>query len=204
MGQSQWITGEAARLHGHSLRNIYDAILVGIGTVTADNPSLTCRLPGQTGRDPIRIIVDSKLSIGEDTRVLNQSSTAPTIIAVTAQAPADKVKLLSIEEKAIILTVNEGPEVHLPTLLEMLGKRQITSILVEGGSRINSSFLTQKLVDKFYFYLAPKIIGGARAPGSFGGKGVTTLKEAVELTDLSLDKLEPDILVIGYPKKEEG
>ncbi|QNB47342.1 bifunctional diaminohydroxyphosphoribosylaminopyrimidine deaminase/5-amino-6-(5-phosphoribosylamino)uracil reductase RibD [Thermanaerosceptrum fracticalcis] len=201
-GESRWITGQEARLRGHWLRNIYDAILVGIGTVMADDPSLTCRLPDQEGRDPIRIIVDSKLSIDEGARVLNLHSPAPTIIATTAQATAEKIS--RIEKNAPVLVVNEGKEVHLPSLLKMLGDMEITSVLVEGGGRLNGSFLRENLVDKFYCFLAPKIIGGTKAPGSFGGEGISSLRDVTELIDVVVEHLGTDLLVTGYPKGKEG
>ncbi len=201
-GESQWITGEEARLRGHWLRSIYDAILVGIGTVKADNPSLTCRLPHQEGRDPVRIIVDSRLTIDEEARVLNLNSSAPTLIATTTLAPVEKRSLL--QKKAEILVVGDGPRVHLPSLLKMLGEKEITSVLVEGGGSINGSFLRENLVDKYYCFLAPKLIGGTRAPGSFGGEGFSFLNDAIELIDISLEHLGRDYLITGYPKGKEG
>lgn len=201
-GQSQWITGEEARLHGHNLRNIYDAILVGIGTIKADNPQLTCRLPGKEGRDPIRIIVDGKLSIDCQARVFNQVSSARTIVATTAQAPSGKVK--EIEEKAQVLVVNHGSRVALPLLLQSLAEMGITSVLVEGGGEINGSFLRDKLVDKFYFYLAPRILGGTKAPGPFQGEGIQALENAVSLTNIQMEYLGQDVLITGYPREKEG
>lgn len=199
-GESQWITGAEARRHGHVLRDTYDAILVGIGTVKADDPSLTCRLPGERGPDPIRIIVDSTLSISEEARVLNLASPAPTIIAATTRAPADKAR--AIAGKAEVLTVNEGNQVSLPDLLKLLGEKEITSVLVEGGGRINGSFLRANLVDKFYLYLAPKIIGGAGAPGAFAGEGFSSLNEVTELKELTIEQLGEDLLLTGYVRKE--
>lgn len=199
-GESQWITGEEARLHGHALRDTYDAILVGIGTVKADNPSLTCRLPRGVGRDPVRIIVDSRLSISLEARVLNSDSPARTIIAVTSKVSPERIRLL--EKKAEIIKVNDGLAVSLPALLKILGQMGISSILVEGGGQINGSFLRENLVDKYYFYLAPRIVGGEEAPGAFRGKGLPYLSEARELTDVDILHLGKDILITGYP--EEG
>lgn len=199
-GESQWITGEEARLHGHKLRDAYDAILVGIGTVLADNPSLNCRLPGGKGQDPVRIIVDSKLSISEDARVINFNSPARTIIAVTSRAAPEKIR--RFERKAEIVMVNEGSTVLLPALLKILGQMGITSVLVEGGGQINGSFLRENLIDKYYFYLAPRIVGGENAPGAFMGKGIPNLPDARELSDMEIVKLGKDILITGYPEKE--
>lgn len=201
-GESRWITGEEARLHGHSLRDTYDAILVGSGTVLTDDPSLTCRLPSGDGRDPIRIVVDSKLTISEEARVLNLNSQAPTIIATTAKASPEKIRRL--EKKASVMLINDGPRVDLPSLLRELAEMEITSVLVEGGSAINGSFLQGNLVDKFFFYLAPKIIGGTKAPGPFGGSGFSVLKEITPLRDLEITPLGQDLLITGYPEGERS
>lgn len=200
-GQSQWITAEAARLHGHSLRNTYDAILVGIGTVIADNPSLTCRLPNGEGRDPVRVIIDSKLSITATAQVLSLASPAPTIIATTAKASPEKIKQL--EKKAQIILVNDDANVSLAELLPLLYQKGISSILVEGGGQINGSFLRENLVDKYYFYLAPKIVGGAQAPGPFQGEGIKDLSAAIQLKDLEVAQVGRDILITGYPDRGE-
>lgn len=201
-GDSQWITEEEARLHGHRLRNIYDAIIVGIGTVTADNPSLTCRLPDGSGRDPIRIIIDSKLSISPTARILHLDSSARTILATTSQAKPEKIK--ELEKLAEILIINDGPLVSLPDLLTTLGKKAITSVLIEGGGKLNGSFLRERLVDKFYFYIAPKIIGGSAAPGAFQGHGIKALNEAVVLNGQTLEWLGGDLLITGCPAVKEG
>ena len=197
-GESKWITGERARRHGHILRNTYDAILVGIGTVKKDNPRLTCRHPGKKGRNPIRIIVDSKLSIDHEARVFDTDVSAPTIIATTNQAPLPK--LHQIQKKAKILIINEGSQVNLRLLLKRLGEMEIISILVEGGSRINGSFISANLVDKYYCYIAPIIIGGDRAPGAFGGEGISVLTSASKLMDVSVKHLGEDLLLTGYLK----
>jgi len=123
-GHSQWITGKEAREFGHKLRHIYDAIMVGRGTVLADDPQLTCRL--KHGKDPIRIVVDSKLSISGEAKILNLNSQAPTIIATTENAPSSKYKQLA--KKAEVLVVNEGDRVDLVKLFKILGKRKITSV----------------------------------------------------------------------------
>jgi diaminohydroxyphosphoribosylaminopyrimidine deaminase/5-amino-6-(5-phosphoribosylamino)uracil reductase len=199
-GESRWITGERARQHGHILRNTYDAVLVGIGTVKKDNPCLTCRIPNRKARNPIRIVVDSNLSIDYDAQVLNTDINATTIVATTNQAPLPKVQ--QIQKKAKVLAINKGLQVDLVALLERLGEMEITSILVEGGSRINWSFLAANLVDKYYCYIAPIIIGGDEAPGTFGGEGTTLLTGAFKLFDLSVKHLGEDLLVTGYLKKQ--
>ena len=192
-GHSKWITGEEARKHSQGLRNIYDAIMVGKGTVLADDPQLNCRIPG--GRDPIRIVVDSKLSISPKAKILNLTSTAPTIIATTKNAPIDKIKVLA--SKGEIIQVNEGDQVDLLQLFKILGERKITSILVEGGGILNASIVSQGLMDKLYLYLAPILIGGQEAPGFIGGAGISKLQEALRLGDINIEKIGQDILITG-------
>lgn len=199
-GHSQWITGKEARKFGHSLRNKYDAIMVGIGTVLADDPSLTCRIEG--GRDPIRIVVDSKLSISADAKILNLNSQAPTIIVTTEGAPLIKRKILA--EKAEILVVNARGPVDLKKLTALLGERQITSILVEGGATLNGELIKQRLVDKFYLFYATLLIGGQTAPSFLGGDGANHLAEALRLRDMSIQEIGEDFLVTAYPEKKSN
>ena len=203
-GHSKWITGPAARGYVHHLRNSYDAILIGIGTLLADNPSLTTRLSDQdgneTGRDPMRIIVDSLARTPPDAKVLTQASAAPTIIAVTGAAPKDRVQKL-LDAGAQIITAGDGPKVDLPYLFKSLTAREISSILVEGGATINASALNQRLIDKVIWFIAPKIIGGKEAPSPVGGQGVATATEALQLDRISVQHFEEDICIEGYIKK---
>lgn len=197
-GESKWITSEKAREHSHSLRNIYDAIMVGKGTILADDPLLTCRIP--EGRDPIRIIVDSKLSIPLDAKILNLKSEAKTIIATTTKASLEKRKELS--KKAEIIMAGDN-QVDLLTLFKILGEKEITSILVEGGATLSGSLLTNNLVDKLYLYLAPMIIGGEKAKGFVGGEGFKSLQDAVKLENLTIDHLDSDFLLTGTLESKE-
>ncbi|MBO8127574.1 MAG: bifunctional diaminohydroxyphosphoribosylaminopyrimidine deaminase/5-amino-6-(5-phosphoribosylamino)uracil reductase RibD [Peptococcaceae bacterium] len=201
-GESRWITGDEARRYVHELRDRYDCILVGINTVLQDNPSLTTRLPGREGRDPVRIILDSLARTPLDAKVVGNNSTAKTIIAVTGKASASKVQALR-EAGVEVLTCGDGPQVSLKELMAVLGEQSLTSILVEGGSRVHASFLAQKLVDKVVWFVAPKIIGGERAPGPVGGAGIARMSEAVRLSDMSVRTLGQDICIEGYPVWEK-
>lgn len=199
-GKSRWITGPEARSHGHRLRDYYDAIMVGIGTVLADNPSLTTRLPNGEGRDPVRVILDSRGRTPPDALVLTQSSQAPTLIAVTGEAPPAKLAALR-QAGAETLVVNDGPRVDLAALMKLLAEREITSVLIEGGSGVHASALAAGIVDKAAWFIAPKIIGGQEAPGPVGGPGVDDPAGAVELELAKMSRLGPDILIEGYIKK---
>jgi diaminohydroxyphosphoribosylaminopyrimidine deaminase / 5-amino-6-(5-phosphoribosylamino)uracil reductase len=196
-GESQWLTGEAARLFGHRLRHEVDAILVGINTALADDPQLTTRLPRGRGQDPIRVILDSRLRLPEQARMLQQESSAPTWVACTAAAPAEKIRSLSKHGAEVLVLPEDSGRVSLVALLELLGQRQVQSVLVEGGAEILGSFFDQKLVQAFHFFYAPKFLGGRTAPGVLGGEGVSRLEDCHQARDLTLRRLEPDILVSG-------
>ncbi len=198
-GRSKWITSPEARKHGHKLRDWHDAVMVGIGTVLADDPRLTTRLNGAGGRDPARVILDSRARIPLNARVLTRNSKAAAIVAVTANAPPAKLEALR-ETGAEVLVVNDGPQVDLVKLVKLLGKKEITSVLIEGGSAVHAAAFNAGLVDKVAWFIAPKIIGGWEAPGPVGGPGVEDPSEAVELDELKVINLGPDLLVEGYVK----
>lgn len=196
-GSSRWITGVEAREAVHQLRHQHQAILVGINTVIQDNPQLTTRLP-QGGKNPVRIIVDSKLRIPLDAYVVIDGQ-APTWIYTTQEADLHKKE--ELEEKGVkVFPVSPGPHVDIPSLLAHLGGEQITSVLVEGGSQINGSFLSNRSIDKLITFIAPKVVGGSHAPTSFGGEGVQRMEDAIELENVQLKQIGQDILIEGYPK----
>ncbi len=200
-GDSKWLTSETARSFGHRLRHECDAILVGIGTVLADNPQLTARRPRRPGNDPIRVVLDSHLRIPPDAHLLHLKSSAPTWVACTGAAPADKIRALkSLGADVLVLPENKG-RVALKPLLQELGCRQVQSLLVEGGAEVFGAFLDQRLVDKFYFFYAPKILGGKNAYPAVAGRGVTNLSEAHLAHHLTLRRLGPDLMVSGYLNK---
>ncbi|MBD3878367.1 MAG: bifunctional diaminohydroxyphosphoribosylaminopyrimidine deaminase/5-amino-6-(5-phosphoribosylamino)uracil reductase RibD [Quinella sp. 1Q5] len=196
-GESQWISGSESRRFTHHLRDINDAILVGVGTVLADNPSLTTRLV--VGKNPVRVIVDSNARTPLESKVVNDKS-ARTVVAVTANAPADKVSALKSRGVEII-TAGNSERVDLEELMHALAERDITSVLVEGGGTIHFSMLKAKLVDKVFAFIAPKIIGGSRALSAVEGAGFSKLSDAVELNDFTAKALGEDILIIGYVKE---
>jgi len=202
-GKSKWITGPEARAYGHCLRDWHDAILVGIGTVQADNPSLTTRLAAGGGRDPVRIILDSMARTPLDAIVVTQHSEAPTIIAATAGAPPERLEALR-RAGAEVLVVNEGTRVDLKELVKILGKREITSLLIEGGAEVHGSAFAAEIVDKVVWFIAPKIIGGRDAPGPVGGLGAGDLSGAAELERVEVSCLGPDFCIEGYFKYRGG
>lgn len=200
-GQSKWITNETSRAYGYKLRDIYDGIMVGINTVIEDNPMLTARVDG--GKNPIRIVVDSSLKIDINANVV-QDKSAKTIIATTDKADKDKIlKLQAQDIDVIVVDKDENDKVDIEKLLDILGQQNICSILVEGGATLSGSFVAKKLVDKVYFFIAPKIVGGKEAKTPVAGTGILNLQEALALKDIQIEKLEEDILIIGRVDKDK-
>ena len=190
-GESRWITGEEARRHGHRLRHTHDAILVGINTVIADDPELTARLDGEDLRQPVRVVVDSQLRIRQTARVVG----ANTLIATT------KPGRVGVAEVVQMPATDQG-RVSLPDLLDELGRRNLLSVLVEGGGEVHAAMFGTGLVDKVYAYIAPKLIGGSGAPGPLGGRGIERLDEAHRLSDVDVTRLGDDFLISGYVHRD--
>ena len=186
-GESHWITGEEARLHGHRLRHMHDAILVGVNTVIADDPELTTRPEGPGVRQPLRVVLDSQLRIRQSARVVG----ANTMIATTRAGRVGAAEVVKLPADA-------SGRVSLPALLEELGRRKLLSVLVEGGGEVHASFFAAGLVDKVYAYVAARIIGGREAPGPVGGGGVERLADAIPLRRLDITRLGDDMLLTAY------
>ena len=195
-GESKWITGKNARIHVHQLRNDLDAVLVGIGTVAKDNPSLDCRLRG--GKNPFRVIVDSSLKIRPGSKVLGYNDNK-TIIATTKKASEAKIKRLRASGVTVLVIKSKAGRVDLKSLIKELGKLDITGVMIEGGSSIASSAISAGIVDKVMFFVAPKIIGGTNSISSIGGKSPALLGNAVQLKNMKSTAAGDDILIEGYP-----
>ena len=198
-GQSQWITNEASRYETHRLRDIYDGILVGINTALADNPSLTTRLKEYQGRNPVRIVVDSRARLPLTAKLVTDGA-ARTIVAVTEQAPAERVEALRSAGVEIIVAGSSN-HVDMQSLMEQLGAMKISSVLVEGGGSVNFSLLQAGLVDRVYAFIAPKLVGGRDALTPVEGDGFQELDRAVELENIQLRQLGSDVLLTGIVKR---
>jgi diaminohydroxyphosphoribosylaminopyrimidine deaminase/5-amino-6-(5-phosphoribosylamino)uracil reductase len=189
-GDARWISSASSRRLTHQLRDEVDAIMVGSGTVCADNPRLTTRLP-EGGRDPIRVIIDSQRRVPPTARVFDPGR---VILATTKADPP-----LPPHVEMILFP---GPKVDLIELAKALADREITSVLLEGGAGLNAAAIQAGIVDKVMFFLAPLIIGGEGAPTPVGGVGVDQLRDAQPLYDLQVCRVEEDILVEGYLRRE--
>lgn len=202
-GDSQWISNEISRQYVHEIRHRVAGIMVGIGTVIQDDPSLTTRLKdkkGGKGRDSSRIIVDTRARIPLEAKVLNLDSDAKTIIATTELASKSKIQALKEKGAEIIMTPIKNRGVDLSYLMKELGKMNIDSVLLEGGSTLNYSALEEGIVDKVISFISPKIIGGTDAKTPVGGEGKHSIKNAIMLENIKVSSFEEDIVIEGYIK----
>ncbi|MBF0107782.1 MAG: bifunctional diaminohydroxyphosphoribosylaminopyrimidine deaminase/5-amino-6-(5-phosphoribosylamino)uracil reductase RibD [Magnetococcales bacterium] len=193
-GQSQWITGPEARTSVARLRDTHDVVMVGIGTLLADNPRLNCRIAG--GRDPIRLVVDSGLRFPLDAAIWTASNGAPLWIATIAAANHETARCLRDRGAELLICRDDGQgRVDLADMMRRLAGMGVNSVLSEAGSTLTRSLLTEGLVDRLFLYLAPMFIGGVNAPGLLGGAGASFLSEAIALQGLEVTHLGKDVLL---------
>ena len=196
-GDSRWITSEESRSSVHRMRSWSDAVMVGIGTVLADNPRLTVRNGGDPYMSPLRVVVDSMARTPLNNHVTDTSE-APTLVAVTRKAPVEDRRAL--EQMGVeVVEVGGDDHVDLKSLLELLSEREIASLLVEGGGDLAYGLWEGDLVDKIVFFFAPIIIGGREAPGPIGGEGAPVVDEAWKVSIDGVSRSGPDIEVVAYP-----
>lgn len=192
-GHSRWVTGETARAHVHETRNRLSAILVGVGTVLADDPLLTCRMEG--GRNPVRIVCDSHLRTPLTSQLIRTAKEAPTLLAAVERGEtAEELEEAGAE---ILLCKEKEGKVDLADLMTKLGARGIDSVLLEGGGELAFSALEAGVVHRVQAYIAPKLVGGRTAKTPLGGAGFPTMDRAVRLEHLTLTRLGDDILMEG-------
>lgn len=198
-GESKWITSPEARRAGHHLRDRNDAILVGVNTVLKDDPSLTARIPG--GRDPVRVIVDSRLRTPLASRVITQRSAAPTIIATTPAAPKAKIRKIESAGAEVLVVKAKDARVDLQDLVKKLGKRGIMSVLIEGGAEVHASALRAGIVDKAVLFIAPMFMTGRDSLPSIGGRSPRKLRDAIRFSGAEADTVGDDLMIEGYIEK---
>lgn len=190
---SKWISSKKSRIYAHKLRNRFTAVMVGINTVLKDNPMLTCRLDG--GVNPIKIIVDSNLKIPLECNLV-KTKESKTIVATICK---DKEKILKLKELGVevIVTKENKNKVDLIDLTLNLYKRGIDSILVEGGGNLIYSILEEKIANKIYAFICPKIIGGRESVTAVEGIGKGKISECFEIKKWNIRKIDNDILIEG-------
>jgi diaminohydroxyphosphoribosylaminopyrimidine deaminase/5-amino-6-(5-phosphoribosylamino)uracil reductase len=192
---SKWITSEEARQDVHQLRSENMAILVGVNTVIHDDPELTSRIPN--GRNPIRVILDSSLRIPFESKVIEDMK-AETWIFTSEHHDQEKRRVL--QDSGIPVFVTSGSNrVDTEDVMRILGEKQVSSLLIEGGGTVNAALLENHLIDKVVLYIAPKLVGGKQAPTFLEGTGIDQMSDAVELANVTVTPIGKDFKFTGYP-----
>ena len=198
-GDSRWITGEQSRARVHELRHEHDAILVGAGTVAADDPLLTDR-SGEARRRPLaRIILDDQLRLRADSRLARTAREAPVVVFASPSVDASLISPL--EQGGVDVVKEKSGGRDLDAVLRELGRREIQGLLVEGGATVAGAFLDAGLVNKLTVFVAPLIIGGSDAPSAIGGLGAAKISDAWHLENIEIVKHGSDLEITGYPAK---
>jgi diaminohydroxyphosphoribosylaminopyrimidine deaminase/5-amino-6-(5-phosphoribosylamino)uracil reductase len=203
-GDSRWISSYESRHYVHRLRHTVDAIMVGANTVMTDDPQLSARRcsgkGGKTRVQPLRIIIDGRGKTPPTARVFKE----PGNTLIVAAQPLDEQKATALKAAGAEIVELPGIEgiIDMEDLLKLLGNRQVTSILVEGGSALFGSLFDSYLVDKVLAYVAPIIIGGEKAKHTIGGEGVSKIADAIHLRDVHTEYSGSDVLISGYVQKK--
>jgi diaminohydroxyphosphoribosylaminopyrimidine deaminase/5-amino-6-(5-phosphoribosylamino)uracil reductase len=195
-GTSKWITGEAARLEGRRLRSEADAVVVGVGTVLADDPALTVRLDGPWPRQPLRVVLDSKARTPVSAKLIQGDPPDHALIVVGADAPDERVRALEAAGARVLRCPGADGRVAPAALLGALFAREVRGVLIEGGAEVSASFLEAGLVDRVAMFLAPRLLGGVKAPSVVAGAG-RELKRAVALEGVEVRRIGDDVLIEG-------
>jgi diaminohydroxyphosphoribosylaminopyrimidine deaminase/5-amino-6-(5-phosphoribosylamino)uracil reductase len=202
-GNSRWITSSRSRAAGGEARWARDAILVGLGTVRADDPLLTARRGGRIKPGFVRVILDSQLRLPTGSRLVRSARRSPVRVYALRSAPATRERRLRRAGVEVVRVRARDGRVDPRSVLEDLGANEVTSILLEGGGEVNASFLAAGLVDKVLLFVAPTFLGGRDAVPVVGGKGVALPSEAFRLAHWEAHRLGPDLLIEGYPSRRK-
>ena len=193
-GEARWITGEAARRRAHAMRAEVDAILVGAETALRDDPLLTARDVG-AARQPLRVVADSRARMPLTHHLVRTARQSPTLLAATALAPGERLAALKAAGVDVLTVEGPGPRVDLKALAEALAKRDVTSLLIEGGGTLHAAALEAGIVDRVALFVAPLLLGGKDAVPVLAGLGAATLGEAWRLADAAVERLGDDWLI---------
>jgi diaminohydroxyphosphoribosylaminopyrimidine deaminase/5-amino-6-(5-phosphoribosylamino)uracil reductase len=194
-GDSRWISGEESRRTVHQLRNQMDAVLVGAGTVIADDPLLTCRIPG--GRNPLRVVLDARLRLPPDAQLLRHTDREKTVIVTGRRAPARRARALTARGARLLRVAERNGKLPWRAVLKQLARLGVQSLLIEGGAATAASALKENAVDKILFFYAPKIIGGDGRV-MIDSLGVKAAGRSLKLKRLEVKRSGGDIVVSGY------
>lgn len=200
-GESRWITGPRARQEAHRFRSRVDALVVGVGTVLKDNPTLTARISDHplklASRQPLRVVLDSRLRTPPTAKVCSKQERAKTLIVTTSRASQARRHLFEQAGTEVVPLSTKNGRVSLQALMTMLGRRGVTSVLIEGGSTVNAAALREKLVNHVMLYLAPTLMGGQDAKAVIGDRSPKRLAQALPLRHLTVRRIGKDLVVEG-------
>ena len=194
-GDSRWVTGPLSRRYVHELRDQVDAVMVGAGTVLADDPRLTSRLRG--GRDPWRVVLDRRLRIPLKARLLRRRDSKKTIIITGTRAPAGKIKTIRRTGATVWQLPLRAGRIPFTAVLKRLGKMGLNSVMIEGGATTASWALKEDIVDKILFFYAPKLIGG-EGRGMIGPLGIKKMAQTTKIKEIEIKRFGEDFMVSGY------
>ena len=196
-GESRWISGEPSRKLSHQLRHDFAAIMVGIGTILVDNPRLDARRNRKISKDPIKVIVDSMARISENAEVIRHN---PQLVVMAVTQKADKNKIVALRRLGaqVVVCPEKNHQVDLEYLMLALGSMEIDGVLLEGGGTLAFSALKDRVIDKIMLFIAPKFLGGKKAPTIFEGEGFKRMSEATPVEHLEIRKYKEDFIAEGY------
>jgi diaminohydroxyphosphoribosylaminopyrimidine deaminase/5-amino-6-(5-phosphoribosylamino)uracil reductase len=201
-GDSRWITNARSRRFVHSLRKRNDAVMVGVDTVIADDPLLIPYMLQQPSRVPVRVIVDTRLRIPLDSRVLTSPTSALTVVAAGSKVSDSKKETLERLGVKVVECKTKGGRIEVADLLKKLAAMPITSVLVEGGAGIFDSVIRERLVDKFFIFLAPKLLCGDDGVPFIRGSGVGRIEDCLAVRVARVRRLDDDIMIEAYPRRQ--
>jgi diaminohydroxyphosphoribosylaminopyrimidine deaminase/5-amino-6-(5-phosphoribosylamino)uracil reductase len=204
-GESQWISSEASRQRVHRLRARVDAVMVGRKTMQADDPRLDVRGPGRQAASPRPVVVDTGLKTPPTARIFSRHAPGRPIVAGSRSAPAARRRRLERAGAEVLsLPTGEGGRVDLPALWDELGRREVMSLLIEGGAELGAAACFAGLVDEVIVFFGPMLIGGRGAPGMLGGEGIARLAEHLPLDIISVRRVGGDLMVVARTRRVEG
>lgn len=200
-GDSKWVSGERSRAFVHRLRHAMDAILVGIETVVADDPRLTARLGDRGGNHPRRIVLDTHLRIFENARLLRTEEGADTIVVCGPSIPEARMEKIAGAGVQVLAAPLKNDRIDIDALMPMLGRLQITSVLIEGGGAVIGSALQDRVVDKILLFYAPKILGGDDGVPICRGAGPKLMKDCISVEDIAIHRFDDDVMIEGTVRR---